>query len=478
MKTIVEAYGNKPSRPVKVIQFGEGNFLRAFVDWMIQKTNDETDFNGGIAVVQPLANGLCNMLEDQNCLYTHYMNGLKNGEAASDRVINDCINYTVNPYDDYAKFMSLAEIETAKFIISNTTEAGIAYDENDKLDMTPQNTFPGKLTALLYKRYQLGLSGFVLLPCELIDYNGDILKEVILKYVSDWQLEDGFKTWIEEENTFCNTLVDRIVPGYPRETIEQITTDQGYKDNLVVESEQFNLWVIEGPSWIQDIFPVNETECNVIFTDDVKPYKMRKVRILNGAHTTMVPIGYLYGMDTVREVVEDATMGALMEKAIYEEIIPTLTLSKEELELFAKDVMDRFKNPYVKHYLMSISLNSMPKYRTRVLPSLLGYIEKEGSLPKVLSLALAAYIVFYKGERNGQAIDLKDNEDILELFDKLWSSYTGNIKEIDAIVAEVLAYETLWEADLNTIPHLADLVSDYVKGILNKGMEAIVKEVL
>lgn len=478
MKTIVEAHGNKPTRPVKIIQFGEGNFLRAFCDWMIQKMNDETDFNGGIAVVQPLEGGLCQMLEDQHCLYTHYMNGIKNGVASSDRVVNDSINYTINPYSDYEAYLSLAELPDVKFIISNTTEAGIAYDENDRLDMAPQTTFPGKLTALLHKRFSLNLPGFVLMPCELIDYNGDILKETVLKYAEDWQLGEGFTTWIEEENTFCNTLVDRIVPGYPRERIEEITAQQGYTDNLVVESEQFNLWVIEGPQWIADIFPVAQTECNVVFTDDVKPYKMRKVRILNGAHTTMVPIGYLYGLDTVREVVEDATMGALIEKAIYEEIIPTLTLSKEELELFAKDVMDRFKNPYVKHYLMSISLNSMPKFRTRVLPSLLGYIEKEGSLPKVLTLGLAASIVFYKGERNGVAIDLKDDQDILELFGRLWGAYTGNVAEIGGIVEAVLAYESLWETNLNNIPHLKEMVTDYVVGILTKGMETIVKEVL
>ena len=349
MKKINETF-EKRHRPVKVIQFGEGNFLRAFVDWMIQKTNDATDFNGGIAVVQPLAMGLCDMLEDQDCLYTHYMNGVVEGQASSEHYINDSIEFTVNPYEDYERFMALADMDTAKIIVSNTTEAGITFDENDTLDSVPQNSFPGKLTALLYRRYTNTEgdrdSGYIMLPCELIDYNGQKLKETVLKYADLWQLEEGFVKWIEEANTFCNTLVDRIVPGYPRERIEEVTEELGYKDNLVVESEIFNLWVIEGPDSIKEVFPVDKTECNALFVDDVTPYKTRKVRILNGAHSTIVPIGYLYGLETVRDVTEEPLMAQLLQKAIHEEIIPTLSLSQEELERFAGDVMDRFKNPF------------------------------------------------------------------------------------------------------------------------------------
>ena len=482
MKAMNALQHDRVHRPIKVIQFGEGNFLRAFVDWMIQETNNVTDFNGGIAVVQPLATGLCQMLKDQDCLYTHYMNGVVEGKAVSDHYINDSIEMTINPYEDHQSFMALAEIDTARFIVSNTTEAGIAFDKNDTLDMAPQSSFPGKLTALLHKRYEWSKGhvdkGFIILPCELIDYNGDRLKETILQYADLWQLDIGFKVWLETANTFCNTLVDRIVPGYPRERIEEITEELGYKDNLVVESETFNLWVIEGPDSIKDEFPVDQTKCNAIFVDDVTPYKTRKVRILNGAHSTLVPIAYLYGIDTVRESVEDPILSKLLQKAVYDEIIPTLTLKKEELELFAADVMDRFRNPFVKHYLMSISLNSMSKYRTRILPSLLGYLEKNGTLPDILTLALGAYVVFYRGLRGETSFETNDNEDILDLYKTLWASYDGSGASVLKIVEGVLGYEPNWDANLNDVPHLTKKVTDYVNAILSKGMKAVVEEVI
>lgn len=483
MKSIQEVFVNKESRDVKVIQFGEGNFLRAFTDWMIQKMNDETDFNGNVVIVQPLATGLCQVLEEQNCLYTHFMNGIKNGEAVSEHMVNNSIEYTVNPYDDYMKYLSLADIETVKFIISNTTEAGISYVAEDTLNNQPQKSYPGKLTALLYRRYKTFKGdanyGLTVLPCELIEQNGDKLKEIILRYAKEWDLEKGFTQWIEEANTFCNTLVDRIVPGYPRDRIEEVTKELGYIDKLVVESEQFNLWVIEGPESIKEIFPIDQTDCNVLFVEDMTPYRTRKVRILNGAHTMMVPIGYLYGIKTVRETVEDDVMGQLVQNAMHKEIIPTLSLSKEALEVFASEVVDRFKNPFIKHYLLSISLNSMSKYKTRVLPSVLGYLEKKGQLPKILVLTLAAYIVFYKGEeKNGTTIPLNDGQDILDLYKKLWSDYDDTEEGVKHIVKEVLAYEALWKGNLNDIPGLHELVSRYVSDIMNNGMQKVVKEVI
>ncbi len=482
MKAIQEIKDNQKKKAIKVIQFGEGNFLRAFVDWMVHKANVEGGYDGGIAVVQPLPNGLCSMLDDQNGLYTHYLSGIRDGKAIKEHYINESIELTVNPYDQYEAYLALAEIETASVIISNTTEAGIAYDDQDRLESGCQNSFPAKLTALLYRRYKWSKAdiskGFIILPCELIDTNGDKLRAVVDQYCELWDLEEGFKNWLHEANQFCNTLVDRIVPGYPRDRIESITEELGYKDQLVVESEQFNLWVIEGPASIQDTFPVQREGCNVIYTEDVTPYKKRKVRILNGAHTTMVPIGYLYGIDTVRETVEDEVMGKLISKAIFDEIIPTLTLAKDELELFAGDVLERFMNPFVQHYLLSISLNSMSKYKTRVLPSLLGYVENEGELPTILSLALASTIVFYKGERDGVAIPLKDDEPILALYKDLWSTYDGSEASVERIVAGVLSYEALWTKDLTLVPHLLDQVTSYVSGILNQGMQEVVKEVI
>lgn len=469
-------------RPIKVIQFGEGNFLRAFVDWMIQKMNDEANYDGNIAIVQPLKNGLCGLLDTQDCLYTHFMKGLKNGEAVSEHYINDSVSKTVNPYEDYEDFLSLANIETAKIIISNTTEAGIDLDETDTLEGAVQKSFPGKLTALLYRRFKAFKdskeSGFTIIPCELIENNGTKLKEIVLTLSKNWGLEDEFITWIHEENIFCNTLVDRIVPGYPRERIEEVWKEIGYKDQLVVESEQFNLWVIDGPDGIKDYFPIDQTDCNVLFVKDITPYRTRKVRILNGAHTTLVPVGYLYGIDTVRESLEDEVVGKFIRDAIYEEIIPTLDLSQEELESFAKEVIDRFLNPFVKHQLLSISLNSMPKYRTRVLPSLLTYIDRKGVLPKRLVFALASLIVFYRGDRKGSLIPLKDSQTTLDLYKKLWDDFDGTDKGIETIVEAVLAYEKNWGRDLNHIKGLKDQLVHFVKAILASSVNEVIKEVL
>jgi tagaturonate reductase len=470
------------NKAIKVIQFGEGNFLRAFVDWMIQKMNDQNIFNGQVAIVQPLENGLINLLEAQNLTYTHYLKGMKDGVAVKEHYKNTTVGMTNNPYEDYAGFLALAHIETANIIVSNTTEAGIDFSADDKFEDEARVTYPGKLTKLLLERYNLVSGdkdkGYIILPCELIDDNAVHLKAAILKYVELWDLGEGFGTWVNEANTFCNTLVDRIVPGYPRDTIEEIWEELGYKDQLVVESEQFNLWVIEGDAKVQKAFPADEVGCNAIFVKDVKPYKMRKVRILNGAHTALVPVSYLYGLETVGESIEDPLMSKFLIGALFEEIIPTLTLSQEELETFAAEVIERFRNPFIKHRLMSISLNSMSKYETRVLPSLLAYLDKTKSLPKRLVLSLASYIVFYRGSYNGKTIDVNDSPDITDLYRDLWSGYDGGRESIETLVTGVLSYDVVWKGDLSLIPGLTKMVSDYVERILSEGMKPIIEEVI
>ena len=282
----------KVSRTEKVIQFGEGGFLRGFADWILQITDEKTDFNGNAVVVQPIEKGMCDMLEKQDCVYTHVMRGLRDGVPTVDKKIINVISRTVKPYDDYEAYLALAENPDFKVVVSNTTESGIAYDPSDKLDDKPQKSFPGKLTALLYKRFSLGLGGFVFLPCELIEKNGATLRSIVLKYADDWNLGDDFKKWIETDNTFCNTLVDRIVTGYPRD--EKI--DLGYEDNMVNTSELFHLWVIEGSKDILNTIPLDKTGLNIIVTDNLDMYRTRKVRILNGAHTSMIPYAMLEGI--------------------------------------------------------------------------------------------------------------------------------------------------------------------------------------
>lgn len=416
----------KVSRPEKVIQFGEGGFLRGFVDWILQITDEKTGFDGNAVVVQPIEKGMCDMLEKQGCVYTHVMRGLRDGVPTVDKKIINVISRTVKPYDDYDAYLALAQNPDFKVVVSNTTESGIAYDPSDKLCDRPQKSFPGKLTALLHKRFTLGLGGFVFLPCELIDKNGATLKSIILKYADDWNLGDDFKKWIETENTFCNTLVDRIVTGYPRD--EKI--DLGYEDNMVNTSELFHLWVIEGPKDILNTIPLDKTGLNIIVTDNLDMYRTRKVRILNGAHTSMIPYAMLEGIETVKECMENEKMHDFLNKCVFDEIIPTLDLPEKELTDYANDVFERFNNPYIRHLCASISLNSVSKFKVRVLPSLLEYKKRKGVPPEHLVFSLAKLIEFYKkGTPN-------DSADVMKFMKE---------KSVD----EILANTDFWGTDLS-----------------------------
>lgn len=455
----------------RIIQFGEGNFLRAFANWMIHEMNKKADFDAGVVAVQPIDQGLIKMLNDQDGLYTLYLNGIKNGKAISEHEIIDCIQRGINPYENHADYIATAENPDLRFVISNTTEAGISYNADDKLEDAPQSSYPGKLTALLYKRFQTfsGASdkGMIVIPCELIDKNGDNLKRIILQYAADWNLGEEFVEWINEDNIFCNTLVDRIVPGYPRDKMEAITEELGYKDNLVVEGEQFHLWVIEGPESVKDEIPAEACGLNIVFTDNMEPYRTRKVRILNGAHTTLVPVGYLYGIDKVRESLEDDVVGGFLQNTIFNEICPTLDLSKEELDQFSNDVLDRFRNPYLEHALMSISLNSTSKYKTRVLPSVLEYIKRKDSLPQGLLFSLASLIAFYKGERGTETYTVKDDQAALDFFAAQWAK-----NDITAITKAILTNTDFWGTDLTQFDGLEAVVKTHLESIINNGMKA------
>lgn len=406
----------------KVIQFGEGGFLRGFADWMIQQVNEQTDFDGSVVVVQPIEKGLCDVLEAQNCKYTHLCRGVEGVDAKTIDVISRC----VKPYDDFESYMKLAENPDFRFVISNTTEAGICFVDTDKFSDKPAKSFPAKLTQLLYRRFELGLAGFVFLPCELIDKNGENLKDCILKYADLWNLQDTFKMWIEEENIFCNTLVDRINTGYPKD--EEIKTD--FEDKMINTSEYFHLWVIEGYNGLFSELPFDKCGLNVILTDELEKYRTRKVRILNGAHTSLVPYALLSGLDTVKSCIDDEVMNAHIKKCVYDEIIPTLDLPKDELVEYADNVLTRFANPYIKHYLSSIALNSVSKFKVRVLPSILEYIKRFSKMPETLIFSFAKLIDFYR-------TDMTDDDAEIEEFMK------------KATVKEILENKNLWGEDLS-----------------------------
>jgi tagaturonate reductase len=470
-KEVVMDYQVKPER---IIQFGEGNFLRAFIDWMVHEMNEKADFNTSAVLVQPIDKGMVDVINEQDGLYTLVLKGIKNGMPSKETQLIQSVSRGLNPYADFDGYLKLAENPDMRFIISNTTEAGIAFSADDKADMRPPKTYPGKLTSLLYHRYKTfkgdKAKGFIILPCELIDRNGDNLKKCVLKYVDLWGLEAGFKTWLEEANTFCNTLVDRIVPGYPKETAKEIETLVGYEDKIIVEAEPFHLWVIEGPEWIKNEIPAAAADLNVLFTNDMTPYRTRKVRILNGAHTVLTPIAYLCGIETVREGVEHKIVGEFLSQALAVEITPTLDLPKEELIAFADSVDERFRNPYIRHELMSIALNSVSKYKARVLPSLTEYYKRKGVLPARLSFALAAMIAFYRGKNGYQTIALKDDQNILDLFSSLWAQYDAKTINAEKIVSSFLSDKEIWGEDLTAINGLVAKVSGYLEDILQFGM--------
>jgi len=459
----------------RVIQFGEGNFLRAFANWMIHEMNKNANFDAGVVAIQPINQGLIKMLNDQDGLYTLYLNGIKNGKAISEHEIIDCIQRGINPYENYKAYLVLAENPDLRFVISNTTEAGISYNADDRLNDAPPRSYPAKLTALLHKRFQTfgGASdkGLIVIPCELIDKNGDNLKRIILQYATDWNLGAEFVEWINEDNIFCNTLVDRIVPGYPRDKMDAITTALGYKDNLVVEGEQFHLWVIEGPESVKEEIPAEACGLNIVFTDNMEPYRTRKVRILNGAHTSLVPVGYLYGIDKVRESLEDEVVGTYLKNTIFNEICPTLDLPKAELNQFSNDVLDRFRNPYLEHALMSISLNSTSKFKTRVLPSIIEFIKRKNALPNGLLFSLASLMAFYKGNRNGERYEVKDDQTALDFFAAQWAS-----NDISTITKATLSNTNFWGEDLTQYKGLEDTVRQHLENIINKGMKTALQE--
>jgi tagaturonate reductase len=453
--------------PVKVLQFGEGNFLRGFVDWIIDILNEKTDFNGNVHVVQPIENGIIHLLNQQEGLYHVLLNGIREGKRIEEKRLISCISGATNPYKDYKAFLALAENPELEFIISNTTEAGIAFDKADNTLDTLPRSFPGKVTALLYHRYtffdKAPEKGLKIIPCELIERNGDKLKETILEYAEAFNLPDEFREWIIDNNIFCNTLVDRIVPGFPRDNIKEIQKQLDFEDNLVVKAEPFHLWVIEGPDTVKTSFPAEKAGLDVKFVRDLTPYRTRKVRILNGAHTALVPVAYLKGVRTVREAVDHKSTGSFLRKVIFEEIVPTLDLPKEELEQFANDVLERFQNPFIHHELISISLNSISKYKVRVLPSVLEYYNRKGQLPEKLLHSLAALIVFYKGEWKEERIPLNDTPEILSFFEKVWQK-----EDVSDIAEIVLSNEDLWGRDLANIKNLANIVQHQILQLLQK----------
>ena len=483
----------KSVAPERIIQFGEGNFLRAFVDWIIWNMDAKTNFNGSVVVVQPIDRGMVDWLNGQDCLYHVNLQGRLNGEAVNSLERIDVISRALNPYSQNAAFMALADQPEIRFVISNTTEAGITFDPACKFTDAPASSYPGKLVQLLYRRYKTfngdPKKGLILMPCELIFLNGHHLKECIYQYIELWKEDlgadyEGFKEWFTKYNYVCATLVDRIVPGFPRKDIAAIQEKVGYADNLVVQAEIFHLWVIEKPEHmsideLREEFPAEKAGLHVLIAESEKPYHERKVTLLNGPHTVLSPVAYLSGINIVRDACNDPVIGKYIHKVQFEELMETLNLPMDELRQFASDVLERFNNPYVDHQVTSIMLNSFPKFETRDLPGLKTYLERKGQLPKGLVLGLAAIITYYKGgtRADGAPIQPNDAQEIMDLLTQLWA--TGDTRKVAEGVLG--ATDIIWKEskqNLNEIPGLTDMVEGFLNDIQSKGMVETVKSIL
>lgn len=477
--------------PERVLQFGEGNFLRAFVDYFIDMMNEKAGFHSKVVLVQPIANhgglNLADVINEQEGLYTLYLRGFENGQKVNAKRIISCVSRCLNVYSDYETVMACADNPELRYIACNTTEAGISYDPSCQFTDTPPASYPAKLTQFLYRRFRkFGKEtgkGFVILACELIDDNGKELQKCVLKYAEQWNLGTEFTTWLETETIFCSTLVDRIVTGYPRNEAAAINEENGYEDHIIDTGEVFGFWVIEGPQSLKEELPFAEAGLPVLITDNHKPYKQRKVRILNGAHTSMVLGAYLAGQDIVRDCMHDQTILDFMNKTIYEEIIPTLSLSEADCKDFAAAVTERFKNPFIDHALLSISLNSTSKWKARVMPSLEGYVEKFGRLPKCITASFAFYIAFYRGTEltesgligkraNGDTYTISDDRAVLEFY------YDHKADSAEELAHAVCGNTDFWGKDLTEIPGFEEEVAKVLKKIEENGTYAQMKACL
>ena len=485
-KLKVEASAASTLKPVRILQIGDGNFLRAFVDWMVDVTNGAGLFNGEVIMAQPLERGIADLMKAQGNLFTVLLRGVQNGEQVQSKRIVSCVKDTLNPYSQWGAMLATMQDPSLRFVVSNTTEAGIAYVEEALVDGTCPANFPAKVTALLLARFKAfggsAQSGLVFLPCELIEANGSKLRTYVLQFAEAWKLPAEFVAWVEEHNIFCNTLVDRIVPGFPAAEAEALYAESGYIDPLMVAAEPFLLWVIEGPARLAEELPLHKAGLDVVWTDDLQPYRTRKVRILNGAHTASSLAAFCSGLDTVRSMTEDPVVSKYLNTVMFDEIVPFVPLPDAERRAYAETIMERFANPHIRHELISIALNSVSKWQVRVLPTVKDYVAKHGKAPVGLSFSLAALLNFYhgafvangdyEGQRQGAAYPIRDNADLLAIMNAAWQ----DAGDISKVATSLLADTRLWGEDLTKVAGLAEQTAAALARIKAVGVKAAMAE--
>lgn len=479
--------------PEKIIQFGEGNFIRAFIDWIIYKMNKQNIYSGSVVAIQPTPHGkVVGKLNAQDGLFTTILRGIENGKKVDNREIINTISRGINPYTNWQDVLACAQNPDIEIVFSNTTEAGLKYNPDDTQQMNPPLSYPAKLTLYLYHRYQYfngaADKGMYIIPCELLENNGLLLKNLILKYIEQWNLPTEFKTWIEQNNKFYNTLVDRVVSGYPKDEIDKLTTELGYEDTLIACGEPFLFFAIEGDKSLNDKLPLLNSGLNIVLEDNIAKYRLRKVRILNGGHTADVPATFLAGLDTVTQMMDDNITGKFTRQTIKDVILPSISLDKHMLTDFADATIERFQNPFIKHYLQSILLNCTAKFKTRVLPSLLEYHAKFHKFPENLCFSFAAYIYLYKTDKvdknyfyiqhNGIECKLQDDEQAVNKLTTAWQMYTQDLSSANKVVETILTDKNLWNVDLTKYPELINAVANYLYQIDVKGTKTIMQSLL
>lgn len=477
MKELNKNTVEKKELPRKILQFGEGNFLRAFVDWMIDKANHAGVMNHGVVAVQPIAQGMADMLKKQDCMYHVYLEGIKDKQPVKEIDLVKCIMDALNPYSQYAEYEKLFLCEELEMIISNTTEAGIRYEEGDDLNALPPKSFPAKMTALLHKRFQkfngAADKGLLIICCELIEDNGSTLREYVLKHAEANNLGTDFINWVKTANHFYDTLVDRIVPGFPRENIDEIKAEIGFDDNLVVKGEYFHVWAIGGDPVIKERFPLDKAGLNVLFMDDIKDFRAKKVRILNGSHTAMVPVALQLGCETVMDAFNTPEVEKYINEMVADEVLPVINEDPAELKEFASHILERFYNPYLKHYLKDISLNSISKWETRDYPTVLDNSKKLNKFAKLTSFSFASLMVLYTGKSEAKGFVPNDTPEFIEFIQS-----TFNPNDVKGWVAGIVNNKQMWKEDFTQVPQFVDEVSKDVEAILNKGMEQALKDII
>lgn len=478
MKELNKQTVQKPELPVKILQFGEGNFLRAFVDWMIDKANEAGVMHHGVAIVQPIEKGMADMLNQQDDLYHVYLEGIKDKKPVKDIRLVKCVQDALNPYTEYAKYEQYFLSPELEITVSNTTEAGIRYEEGEDIFAKPPKSYPGKMTALLYQRYKhfngAPDKGLTIICCELIENNGSTLHEYVLRHAQANQLGQDFIDWVNQHCRFCDTLVDRIVPGFPRENIEEIKAELGYNDNLVVKAEFYHLWAIGGSGYekVREVFPLDKAGLHVLYMPSIKSFRDKKVRVLNGSHTAMVPVGLQMGCETVMDAFNNAAIEKFINTMVAEEVLPMIDEDRKELEAFAAGILERFYNPYIRHLLATISLNSLSKWETRNFPTVLDNYKKAGKVAKYNLFSLAALLVLYSGKSE---IDFTPNDtpEHVAFIQQNWDN-----QDVEGTVSKIIKNRDIWTVDLTEVEPLIPTVAGFVKDILANGMEKALANVL